>query len=366
MFEQKRKFLAEKYSEKQGFYNAMFFIFGVIFDILTLGEIDKLSSIIQQLCYITAIGIFLYFDLIHFYTPFNVSKKLEKIWNYREPILHFMLGALLSIYSIFFIKSASIFSSFGFIAFMLILLIGNELKVVQKQKVSLKISMYFICIFSFFSMIYPVILGHVGRIPFTLSILSTLLCIWAFYRLVFRRIENKNSLRKALLLPSTAILLVFLGFYYLGWIPPVPLSVKEIGIYHHIEKTKKNEYKLFYERPEWKFWLSGDQNFKAYSGDKAYIFTRVFSPARFDDTLYLNWQLYSKRYGWTSTDKISMRVYGGRKSGYRGYSFKENLKDGDWRVLVETSDGREVGRLNFNIKKIDKTRINEFPNFFIR
>jgi len=366
MLKDKVKLIGDKYSEREGLYNSLFFIGGVIFDIFTLGEIDSLSSVLQQLGYILAIGVLLYFDLIHRYAPLNVNKRLKTVWLYREPILHFMLGALLSVYSIFFIKSASLFSSFGFIAFMLILLIGNELKVVQKQKISLKISMYFICIFSFFSMIFPVALGHVGKIPFTLSILSTLLCIWAFYRLIYKKIENKSSLRKALLLPSTSILLVFLVFYYLGWIPPVPLSVKEIGIYHNIEKTTEGDYRLYYERPDWKFWLSGDQNFKAYSGDKIFIFTRVFSPARFDDTLYLNWQLFSNKRGWVSTDKIPMRVYGGRKSGYRGYSFKENFSEGDWRVLVETNDGREVGRLGFKVTTLNESREIEIKKFVRR
>jgi hypothetical protein len=215
-------------------------------------------------------------------------------------------------------------------------------------------------------MIYPVILGHVGKLPFSLSIVSTILCIWFFYRLVYRKIENKNSLRKALLLPSSSILAIFLGFYYLGWIPPVPLSVKEVGVYHNIERNEEGNYKLFYERADWKFWLSGDQNFKAYTGDKIYIFTRIFSPARFDDTLYLNWQLYDKKRGWQSTDKIPIRVSGGRKSGYRGYAYKENFSDGEWRVLVETNDGREVGRLKFEIKSYDQARESEVSKFVLR
>jgi len=366
MLKEKREILAKKYSENEGLYNAVFFICGVLFDVFTLDEIDSLIGVLQQLFYIVAIGSLLYFDLIHRYTPLNIKKGFQTIWEYRSPLLHFLLGGLLSVYSLFFIKSASFFSSFGFIAFMLALLIGNELQVVQKQKISLKIGIYSICIFSFFSMIFPVLLGHVGKLPFFLSVCATLLFITCFYKMIYKKIEDKNSLRKALLLPSFSILLVFSIFYYLGWIPPVPLSVKEIGVYHDIKRTSEGDYELFYEKPDWKFWLSGDQNFESHPGEKIYIFARIFSPARFKDTLYLNWQFYLPKKGWTSTDRVPIDISGGRKSGYRGYSYKENYPEGEWRVLVETSDTREVGRIRFDVTKSQTGRTSQITKFVVR
>jgi hypothetical protein len=366
MFKEKREFLSKKYSENEGLYNALFFVGGVLFDVFTLDEIDSLFGVLQQLFYIITIGVLLYFDLIHRYTPLNIKKGFQTIWEYRSPLLHFLLGGLLSVYSLFFIKSASFFSSFGFIAFMLVLLIGNELQVVQKQKISLKIGIYSICIFSFFSMIFPVLLGHVGKLPFFLSIMATVLFVSGFYKLIYKKIENKDSLRKALLLPSFSIMFVFSIFYYLGWIPPVPLSVKEIGIYHDIKRTGEGDYQLFYEKPDWKFWLSGDQNFTSHPGEKVYIFARIFSPARFKDTLYLNWQLYIPKKGWVSTDRVPINISGGRKSGYRGYSYKENYPPGEWRVLVETSDMREVGRIRFDVEKVLTGRKTEITKSLVR
>ncbi len=366
MFDTQKKFFISKYKENETLFNILFFIGGVLFDIFTLDDIDSFFSIGQQLFYLILIGIIIYFDLIHYYTPLKIRKGFNKIWEYRELILHFMLGGLLSVYSLFFIKSASLFSSFGFISFMIFILVANELQIVQKQKISLKIGLYFICVFSFFSMIFPVVLGHVGKLPFGLSLGSTALSVWFFYRLVFKKIVNKNSLRKALFLPSGAILSIFLVFYYLGWIPPVPLSVKEIGVYHNIEKNDQGEYVLFFERSTWKFWMAGDENFKAGVDDKVYIFARIFSPARFDDTLYLNWQLYQNEKGWVSTDRIPIRIYGGRKEGFRGIAYKENYSDGQWRVLVETNDQREVGRLSFNITSKEPDAAPSLLNSIIR
>ena len=40
---------------------------------------------------------------------------------------------------------------------------------------------------------------------------------------------------------------------------------------------------------------------------------------------------------------------GGRDGGYRGYSVKGNPQAGDWRVDIETIDGRLVGRIRFTV-----------------
>ena len=35
-----------------------------------------------------------------------------------------------------------------------------------------------------------------------------------------------------------------------------------------------------------------------------------------------------------------------------GYASKANYSDGEWRILVETTDGREIGRLKFKVTKV--------------
>ena len=69
---------------------------------------------------------------------------------------------------------------------------------------------------------------------------------------------------------------------------------------------------------------------------------------------------YESNRGWTSTDKIPMKVSGGRKEGYRGFSTKQNYQAGDWKISVETSDGREIGRIYFKVEKteiVDEHRV---------
>ncbi|MBX2987725.1 MAG: DUF2914 domain-containing protein [Bdellovibrionaceae bacterium] len=324
-----------------------FFLGGFLVDVFTLADIDDPFSIAQQVIYLTLVGAILHYDFLQARGLLKIPERWSRAWNFRHLALHFLLGSLLSIYSLFFLKSSSFFSSIGFVLILMGLMIANEMKSMQKHA-DIKIGLYVICVFSFFSMLFPVLLGFVGRLPFTLSVATTLLMIYGAYRLLLRRIHDAPSLRRHLVAPGGAVMGLFLLFYLIGWIPPVPLSVQNMGIYHHIEKIDGN-YVLSHEKPSWKFWQNGDQDFYAEPGDKIYFFARIFSPGRFDDSVILHWSYKDPRAGWKSTDRVAMRVTGGRRNGYRGFSVKQNYAPGSWRVSVETTDAREIGRLYFNV-----------------
>jgi hypothetical protein len=214
----------------------------------------------------------------------------------------------------------------------------------------MKICWFVVCLFSFFSIVIPVVCGFVGWVPFLLSFFTTALVITGFYLLIGRRWTDKSSLRAHILFPSFGVLGLLFVFYFFGLLPPVPLAVEKMGIYHDIKK-ENGQYILSHERPSWKFWQEGDQDFVAEPGDKIYFFATIFSPARFDDTVLLHWML-KERGEWKSTDKIPMRLLGGRKAGFRGFAVKEKYSDGDWQVRVETTDGREIGRLYFHVDRV--------------
>lgn len=340
------------YRENETKVDVGFFIGGFLFDILTLSDIDNLLGVAQQIVYLLILGSFLYFDFLAVQGFFQIPKRLERMWEYRQPIMHFFLGSLLSLYSLFFLKSASFFSSMIFVALLIGMMIANELPRVRKSEVNLRIGLFIICLFSFFSMTIPVILGFVGVVPFTLSIVFTAAVLYGIFALLKRTIQSTKILLKGLVGPGALVLMLFIVFYIAGWIPPVPLSIENMGVYHNIEKID-NDYVAYHEKHPWVFWRTGDEKFRAEPGDTIFFFAQVFSPARFSDEVYLHWYLKDPVKGWISTDRIPMAIKGGKKEGYRGYVTKQNYSSGEWRILVETTDGREIGRTYFEVNKVD-------------
>lgn len=329
--------------------NIAFFLGGFLFDVATLSTVDNLFAIAQQVVYLGVIGWFLYKDLLFDAKQWAPPRWLEKIWAYRVLLMHFMLGSLLSVYSLFFLKSASLASSLVFILLILGILVANELPTVQSSGLGLKVALYALCVFSFFSMLWPTVLGFVGRVPFALSLASAGVVMGGMARRVLRKFPDRRLVARRILIPSAVFGALTFVFYFLGWIPPVPLAMVHMGIYHRVEK-QGDRYWLYHERPVWALWRKGDQDFEARPGEAVYFFAQVYSPARFSDVLTLHWFFHDPRQGWVSSDRIPLKIVGGRKEGFRGYSFKKNYSPGDWRVKVETTDGREIGRIRFRLR----------------
>lgn len=342
--------LLKFYEANETKLDILFFLGGFFFDVLTLSDVDDILGVAQQVSYLLILGAILYFDFLGRHEAFQIPKRLEKIWEYRQLALHFLLGSLLSLYSLFFLKSASLWSSIVFIALLMGLMVANEFKRVRESEINIKIGLYVICVFSFFSILVPVLLGFVGIVPFLLSILLTGFTLYGVYGLLKRKISDNKALLRGLAAPGALVLVLFFAFYFIGWIPPVPLSIQNMGIYHMIEKTDGN-YIVSSENSGWMFWHTGDQEFLAEPDDKIYFFAQIFSPARFSDSVILHWYFKDPKMGWQTTDRIPMNISGGRKNGYRGFASKQNYSEGKWRISVETTDGREIGRIYFTVTK---------------
>jgi len=320
-----------------------FFFGGFILDVFLLSTPDDFFGIVQQLIYMTIVGSLLHFEVLYRLRKFKPGPRVKKFWQYRSLLLHFSFGSLLNLYSLFYIKSASLMSSFIFLIVMLALVLANELPFVKKASVASKVAMYAICLFSFFSILLPIGLGFVGWIPFLLAVGLTGLAFFLHVRLLEKSFTDRRLLHRAMLYPSGTILAVFSLFYVLGWIPPVPLSVVEQGVYHSIEK-KPGQYVLSFEKPWWKFWQTSDKPFRALPGDKLFFYAQIYSPTRISDSVVIHWLTKNQKGKWVSSDKVPMSIQGGREMGFRGFSYKSNYTPGEWQIRVETLGGIEISR----------------------
>ena len=336
-----------------------FFVGGFIFDVWMLAAPDEIFSIVQQIVYLLVIASLIHFELLHRLQTWRPRKFILKIWPYRTFVLHFFLGSLLSVYSLFYIKSASFFSSFVFLLFMISLLFANELPFVKKANVSIKVGLYVICLFSFLSILFPILFGFVGFIPFLFSLSFTFALFYLQFMRLRMYITDNKLLTRVLMAPAASVLSVFFIFYFLGWIPPVPLSVKTQGIYHFIEK-KNGAYLLSFE-PSWPNFLSdADKDFNAQPGDKIYFFAQIYSPARISDEVVIHWYQKNRKNNWELMDKIPLQIHGGREQGFRGFASKSNYTAGSWKIEVRTSSGVEISRLYFDLKVTQATLNRDF------
>ena len=345
----------EFYQKNELACDVAFFVGGFLFDVFTLSSVDDTFSIAQQLVYLTLIGAVLVTELFEEQGRAVIPLRFREAWQYRKLAVHFCLGSLLSLYSLFFLKSASALASFLFVFGILGLLVFNELRTARESGAGLKFALWGICLLSFFSMLFPVLLGFVGWVPFLLTLAAGALGGELGFRGLRARGLELGVLRKQFLWPLRGVAGAFFGLYVLGWIPPVPLSIEQIGIYHKVEKAD-GKYVVSHEKPWWKFWKVGDQDFRAYPGDQIFVFTRIFSPGNFSDEVRLVWSQKDPRSGkWQVTDRIPLKITGGRKEGFRGFALKSNFSDGPWRVAVETTDGREIGRTRFDVIRFNES-----------
>jgi hypothetical protein len=272
-------------------------------------------------------------------------------FRYRTAAVHFMLGALLNLYTLFFFKSSSLLVSFGFLAVLVGLVLANESSRLKALGLHFKFVLLSLCLLSFFAAVVPVFVGSIGLGVFLLSVLVG--CLPLIAAVAWIRTTAPDLFphaRKQILLPLGCVLLGFLVFYLFRLIPPVPLSIPFIGVYHAVERTQAG-YTLSHERPAWRVWHNGDQKFHAQPGDKVYVFFRVFSPTRFSDQVLMRWYWNDGR-AWMLQDSIPINILGGREEGFRGYGVKANYQPGRWKVQVETTDGREIGRVYFDLEVV--------------
>ncbi|HEX6266141.1 MAG TPA: DUF2914 domain-containing protein [Burkholderiales bacterium] len=319
-----------------------FFAAGFVFDMLTLGRIDSWRVIGQQALYLAVI-------LVLLLQPFFEEGRYSR---YRTAAVHFLLGALLNLYALFFFKSSSLLVSFSFLAFLVALLLANESERFKAQGPAFKFALLSLCLLSFFAVLVPVLAGSIGTAVFLLSMAAGALPLAA----AGWWLRHRGG-RQKILVPLGVVLAGFLAAYLFRVIPPVPLSIPFIGVYHGVERTEQG-YLLAHERPRWRVWHNGDQRFVAQPGDKVYVYFRVFSPTHFSDQVLLRWYRRMSRDGerWMLQDTIPIRIVGGREAGFRGYGVKTHYQAGEWKVQVETTDGREIGRVYFDLETVPEAK----------
>lgn len=340
---------------------ALFFFASFAYDIATLPRIDNRFALTKQGTFLGVLGVLLLMEL-RWHWGEEPPRWLARVWRFREDALHFLLGGLLSPYTLFYFKSASGLTAFLFLSVVFGLLVVNELPRFRALGPVVRVGLYGFCVTSYLAYLLPVLRGYYSGKLFMLAVglscaVSLALALWVR--------GWSGSTRRTLwhvALPGLGVQVLLLGLYLVKAIPPVPLSLLSGGIYHGVEVVKGprgREYRLLHERSTWRLWERGDQDFRARVGDRVYFFASVFAPGSFKPQragdrgtrLVIRWFHEDPEKGWTeyhAYDDLYLEQ-GGRERGFRTFAYVTNPRPGDWRVSMETEDGREIGRLSFTV-----------------
>ena len=279
------------------------------------------------------------------------KKKASAIHFWLIVIIQFAFGGLFSTFIVFYFRSTTLSVSWPFFLILFVYLVGNEIFKKHYSRLSFQISALFLATYSFSIFIAPIIMHRIGDDVFIISGLVSLGFLAIFISLLYFVAREKFHPGKLRLFISiSGIFVVINVLYFTNLIPPLPLSLKDAGVYHNLVSDGKGGYAV---KGEVKSWINFFQTevFHRVSGEPVYLYTAVFSPTFLNTNISHDWQYFDEsKNRWITSADIRVSIVGGRDGGYRMYSKKYYVSPGLWRVDVKNDTGQILGRIMFVIQ----------------
>ncbi len=327
------------------------FLLGFVVDNLTLNNVEQKLDNAFLISYImlSMLGMLtLYAGIAE-----RFGERLSKTARMYAPFLiQYAFGGLLSGMLIFYGRSGSFYASWPFILLILAVIYGNETVRDRATRLVYNLTIFFVGLFSYTVLILPVVTGKMGVLMFLGSGALALFILYWFFVFLTKIVPNFVALqRKNVVFVIGLVYVAFNVLYFTNIIPPIPLSLKEAGVYHSVVRFEdRDEYQLTYEKPQWwEFFRDSDTTFHAMPGDNIYCFASVFTPTKLSTKIYHRWQYYDEAVGewFNHGERLPYQITGGRDGGFRGYTMISNYREGKWRCIVETERGQSLGRESF-------------------
>ncbi|MBI3951028.1 MAG: DUF2914 domain-containing protein [Acidobacteria bacterium] len=343
------------YKRYEKYYPLIAFIIGFAYDSLTLTRIDRLLDNVILLGYTLAAGLLI--ALLGRIEQGRMSHPwLTRRLNWITSATHFFLGGLLSSYVVFYFKSAAVGKAFIFVGLLVGLMLANEFFSHRLRNLKYLCAIYYFCCFAFLTFFLPVMTHVMGDAMFIASGLLSFVLTGGVVALIYgaRFQSHQRDILSLARLP-VIIFVTLAVFYFQNWMPPVPLALKEGGIYRSVKRVG-DKYEVRYREPSWwQWWKRDEREFEYAPGDTVYCFAAVFSPAGLNERVIHEWQQQNADGDWITRDRLSYPIIGGRDGGYRGYTLKKRIAPGQWRVEVKTVEGRLLGRVPFEVVAVPQS-----------
>lgn len=327
------------------------FLLGFLVDNLTLNRVDQVFDNIILLSYV----IIAMAALLTLYA--GTAGKLgehysPKALKYAPLAVQYAFGGLLSGMLIFYGRSGAWVESWPFLAVFLAAIYFNETIRDRSDRLIYNLAIFFIGLVSYCVLVIPVLTGWMGPWIFLLSGLLALMLMYGFMQLLYRIIPRFIELQMKTIVFSIGCVYVGFNFmYFADIIPPIPLSLKDVGIYHQVVRFDNGQYQLKYEEGKWwQFFRDSDKVFHPTPDGNVYCFAKVFAPTRLATDIEHHWEYFNETTDeWETHGRLGYSIAGGRGDGFRGYTQIRNWQDGKWRCSVETERGQVLGRETFRI-----------------
>lgn len=270
-------------------------------------------------------------------------------------VAQFAFGGLFSAFLSLYSRSAALPVSWIFIVVLVFFMFGNERFAHFYARFPVQVSMYFTVLFSFLIFFLPVVFRAIGPWMFVFSGAVSLGVITLFLmmlKLLVPEIVKREQTTVARTIAAAFI--VFNVLYFAGAIPPLPLALKNAGVYHSIVRNSGGDYTLSGEPLPWyESFLPYNTTLHVMPGESAYVYSAVFAPSGLSTVILHQWQRYDEALkAWVTTDTLRFSINGGRDGGYRGYSIKTGITPGAWRVNVITQYGQLIGQISFTVVNV--------------
>ena len=333
---------------------------GFIFDIFALKRLDLFWENFWVVVHLLIVATCII--LINYKENEKISSS-ERQANEQDPtkshfwyvnIMQFFFGGILSTFLVFYFRSATLSVTWPFLLILAGAFIANERLKRHYSRLTFQISFLFLSLISYLAFIMPVFFHRIGADVFVISGISSLVIIGLFLLLV--KFISKEKFKKSRIKIWSSVLGIFIVtnvLYFYNLIPPIPISLKDAGVYHSIVRDSSLNYDVTYEDNGWLGYFSPQQDFHIVAGDSAYAYSAIFSPDLFNIDITDEWQKYDDVSGqWITKNTVDLFAIGGRDGGYRTFSVMKNIEQGQWRVNVKTGN-QIIGQLKFNVIIVD-------------
>jgi len=325
---------------------------GFAFDSFAFGRIDHAMTQAVFIVYLLAAGIAI--AVLHgLESRPDGRKPSDKTRTVLVAVTQFALGCLLSGFCVFYIRSASLTSSWPFLLAMAAIFIGNEYMRRYHARLVFSALLLFFALYSYAIMLVPVATGRMGPRWFIVSGVMALVAFFVFMQALKRLGHDRwRGARMQVFAGMVAIAAFLNAAYFLRVLPPLPLVLTDAGVYHKVMRVGADfQARQEQEPPEWQALFGTHAILHVQPGARLYLYSAVFAPRGLHTRIVHDWQWLDPAKGWQTQQRRAVNIAGGREDGFRWYTYKTDPRPGQWQVNIQTVDGRAIGRVRFAVEQ---------------